>query len=221
MPSCSQTILHTTARLPRRQTPGQPGQRTRPAPAPLPGPTSLARPCVLLTSEAFWFLCVTMDSLTVVPWWWFREKGVEAGPWLELEGRWDGVSSVALCHMPNTCLFSSFWAEGTPWGQVQGTSHSRFLVSLWVGFWSSPQMACGARQHLILRPRGQEWAAVQERRCCGQKDPWCPQSPPGCGAAPAPTTPVCRSARRASSRGFPHARVWHADQPTQGWEIKR
>lgn len=44
----------------------------------------------------------------VVPWRWFREKEVEAGPWLELGGRWDGVSSVTLCHVPNTCLFSSF-----------------------------------------------------------------------------------------------------------------
>lgn len=50
------------------------------------------------------------------------------------------------------------------------------------------------------------------RRCCGQKIPGVLRAP-GCGAAPAPT-PVCRSARRASSRGFPHARVWHADQPT-------
>ena len=124
------------------------GQRTHPAPSPLPGPTSLAPPCVLLTSKAFWLLYVTVDSLTVLSWQWFREKGAEGALWLELGGRRDRVSSVTLCHVPSACLFSSFWSEGTPWGQVQGTSHSRFLVSLWVGFWLSPQRARGTRQHL-------------------------------------------------------------------------
>ena len=58
------------------------------------------------------------------------------------------MPSGTFCHVASVCLFSSFWAEGTLWGQVQGTSHSRFLVSLWLSFWSSPQTARGTRQHL-------------------------------------------------------------------------
>lgn len=58
---------------------------------------------------------------------------------MELGGRPDGVSSGTFCHVASVCLFSSFWAEGTLWGQVQGTSHSRFLVSLWVAFGHLPR----------------------------------------------------------------------------------
>lgn len=62
---------------------------------------------------------------------------------------------------------------------------------------------------LVLRPRGQEWAAPQGRCCCSRKDLWCPQSSPSRGATHAPTTPVCRSqsSQESRQRGLPHAWV--------------
>lgn len=69
--------------------------------------------------------------------------------------------------------------------QVPGEPLGELLVISPDGPWHPPA--------LVLRPGGQEWAAPQGRCCCSRKDPWSPQSPPGCGSTPAPTTRVRRS----------------------------
>lgn len=62
---------------------------------------------------------------------------------------------------------------------------------------------------LVLRPRGQEWAAPQGSCCCSRKDLWCPQSPLSRGATPTPPHPSAGAgaARRTGGCGLPHARV--------------
>ena len=78
--------------------------------------------------------------------------------------------------------------------QVPGEPLGGLLVISPDGLWRPPA--------LILRPRGQEWAAVQERCCCSQKDLWCPWRPPDRGATPARATPICRSSLESQQLWF-------------------
>ena len=88
-PACSQTILCTTA--------GDRRQAGWPENTPSSGPSALAQPVWPYTlcspdCEAFWFLCVTVDTLTVLSWRWFGERGVAGGGvsgW-NWEGVWTG-----------------------------------------------------------------------------------------------------------------------------------